>query len=359
MNTHDMKDRPASPRRRPIGLAAAVAMAAAVTSPAALIVGVDAEHLIPTAVALPPGGAGANTPGTSSSVEPSTLAPCETLTYTVSGFPAGEIVYVKINDGEGMGNSAIQGAGVVAQQRIGSDGTARGSVEIPCDFDQGGHTLRFLATESFGDDGESRGYTNRSPEFTVTNARDEENENTAGGADTAGDPSRSGGGDSGGADAASPGAAAGAAAGGARSPGAATASTGSDDGGSDNSQAGAAPRSTVVRPGAAAAASRNGSSGSTGAGTSTGGQSGGGALGFDGAGGGSVDAALLADSRRSDVPIFGLIVAGAILVVGLGIIATLAGFLWTRRVDSAGNSLRSNPPADHGYGAADSHYGLP
>ncbi|MDK8552117.1 hypothetical protein QP907_07300 [Corynebacterium pseudodiphtheriticum] len=115
------------------------------------------------AAALPPGGASADTPGTSTSVSPRTVEQCGTLNWNVSGFPAGETVHIKIDDGDGT-DQATHGAGVVQTQRIGSGGTASGSLQIPCNMAPGGHWLRYLATG-----GENNlGYTARAgSDFTV------------------------------------------------------------------------------------------------------------------------------------------------------------------------------------------------
>lgn len=115
------------------------------------------------AAALPPGGASADTPGTSTSVSPRTVEQCGTLNWNVAGFPAGETVHIKIDDGDGT-DQATHGAGVVQTQRIGSGGTASGSLQIPCTMAPGGHWLRYLATG-----GENNlGYTARAgSDFTV------------------------------------------------------------------------------------------------------------------------------------------------------------------------------------------------
>lgn len=115
------------------------------------------------AAALPPGGASADTPGTSTSVSPRTVEQCGTLNWNVAGFPAGETVHIKIDDGDGT-DQATHGAGVVQTHRIGSGGTASGSLQIPCNMAPGGHWLRYLATG-----GENNlGYTARAgSDFTV------------------------------------------------------------------------------------------------------------------------------------------------------------------------------------------------
>lgn len=123
--------------------------------------------------ALPPGGPGANTPGTSSSVSPGSLRQGATIRFTLRGFPAGETVNVKIDDGVGYSNTTLQGAGVVYQQRIASNGTVSGSFQLPSFVRAGSHWLRFLASQQFTDaKGNTgvKGFTNSSPRFTVVAA---------------------------------------------------------------------------------------------------------------------------------------------------------------------------------------------
>ena len=128
----------------------------------AVLSGAVAATAFPAA-ALPPGGASADTPGTSTSVSPRTVEQCGTLNWNVAGFPAGETVHIKIDDGDGT-DQATHGAGVVQTQRIGSGGTASGSLQIPCNMAPDGHWLRYLATG-----GENNlGYTARAgSDFTV------------------------------------------------------------------------------------------------------------------------------------------------------------------------------------------------
>ena len=125
--------------------------------------------------AIPPDGAGADTPGTSASVSPRTLAPGATIRFTLSGFPAGEVVYVKIDDGTECDAAAVHGACVYHQQRIGSSGSVSGSFEVPTGLKPGAHWLRFLASEEMTDkDGTYlgvKGYTHRGgTDFTVVAA---------------------------------------------------------------------------------------------------------------------------------------------------------------------------------------------
>ena len=122
-----------------------------------------------TASALPPGGARASTPGTSSTVS-SSVSEHGVISFSVSGFPANTVVSVKVDDGDLCPSDAAQGACVVHQQKTDSNGNVSGSFVLP-DVGAGTHTLRFLATgEKRDKDGKYLGteaYTNRSPEFTV------------------------------------------------------------------------------------------------------------------------------------------------------------------------------------------------
>lgn len=122
-----------------------------------------------TASALPPGGAKASTPGTSSTVS-SSVNEHGVISFSVSGFPANTVVSVKVDDGDLCPSDAAQGACVVHQQKTDSNGNVSGSFVLP-DVGAGTHTLRFLATgEKRDKDGKYLGteaYTNRSPEFTV------------------------------------------------------------------------------------------------------------------------------------------------------------------------------------------------
>ena len=127
------------------------------------------------AVAIPAGGASPDTAGTSASVSPATLAAGALIRFTVSGFPAGEVVYVKIDDGRFCAQQGVHGACVVHQQRIGGSGTVSGSFTLPADLQPGAHWLRFLASaELTGDDGSYlgvKGYTSRgNADFTVVGA---------------------------------------------------------------------------------------------------------------------------------------------------------------------------------------------
>lgn len=136
----------------------------------------------PTAQALPPGGANSvDTPGTSSSVSPGTLQAGDTISFRVSGFPAGEQLYIKVDDGQACPSDAAQGACVVHQQKINSAGVAEGSFVLSKELAEGPHTLRFLATEivysSSGQQEGSRGFSNRSPQFTISGV----NQNSSGG----------------------------------------------------------------------------------------------------------------------------------------------------------------------------------
>lgn len=123
-----------------------------------------------SASALPPGGAKASTPGTSSTVS-SSVTEHGVISFTLSGYPANTQVSVKVDDGNLCPSDAAQGACVVHQQMSDGNGNVSGSFVLP-DVGTGTHTLRFLATgEKRDKDGKYLGteaYSNRSPEFTVT-----------------------------------------------------------------------------------------------------------------------------------------------------------------------------------------------
>ncbi|SKB09401.1 hypothetical protein [Aeromicrobium choanae] len=123
------------------------------------------------AAALPPGGADPDTPGTSASASPTRVAPGDRLSFTVTGFPAGETVFVKIDDGTQCDAAAVHGACVYHQQKIPSSGTVSGSFTVPGDLAPGAHWLRFLASEPILRDGQQvgvKGYTARGrSDFTV------------------------------------------------------------------------------------------------------------------------------------------------------------------------------------------------
>lgn len=135
-----------------------------------------------TASALPPGGAKASTPGTSSTVS-SSVTEHGVISFTLSGFPANTVVSVKVDDGDLCPSDAPQGSCVVHQQKSDANGNVSGSFVLP-DVGAGTHTLRFLAAgeEKFDENGISKGrpsYTNRSPEFTVTSEGGSDSSNSS------------------------------------------------------------------------------------------------------------------------------------------------------------------------------------
>ncbi|MFT4286580.1 hypothetical protein [Nocardioides sp.] len=124
------------------------------------------------ASAIPDGGAGANTPGANASVSPRSLSAGQTIHFTISGFPAGEVVYIKIDDGNFCSQKGVHGACVVHQQRLSGSGSASGSFTLPGDLAAGAHWLRFLASEEMTDAQGNylgvKGYTTRKgADFTV------------------------------------------------------------------------------------------------------------------------------------------------------------------------------------------------
>ena len=83
-----------------------------------------------TASALPPGGAKASTPGTSSTVS-SSVSEHGVISFSVSGFPANTVVSVKVDDGSLCPSDAAQGACVVHQQMTDGNGNVSGSFILP------------------------------------------------------------------------------------------------------------------------------------------------------------------------------------------------------------------------------------
>jgi hypothetical protein len=180
---------PAAPAGRRWVLAAGrwVALGAVLLAAA---VGASLAPGVGPARAIPSGGPGADTPGTNSSVSPTTLSPCQTINFTVSGYPAGEIVYIKIDDGIGYGDTSVQGSGVWHSQAIPASGTVNGSFELPCDIAPGAHWLRFLASQYVdpADPGKGvLGFTRRGgADFTVVSAATPTSGGAGGGSGTGG-----------------------------------------------------------------------------------------------------------------------------------------------------------------------------
>ncbi|MFY1634978.1 hypothetical protein ACN27F_17185 [Solwaraspora sp. WMMB335] len=146
--------------------------------------------------AVPPGGASPDTPGTASSVAPRDVVPGTSISWKVSGFPPGESVHIKIDDGDYCGEAAVHGACVVHIQQIAADGTASGSLPIPADLTHGAHWLRYLATEQFTDANGTvgtRGYTLRGgSDFAVVAAGATPGPDSGGSPATGGSPAAGG-----------------------------------------------------------------------------------------------------------------------------------------------------------------------
>ncbi|MBN8882034.1 MAG: hypothetical protein J0H73_06935 [Salana multivorans] len=140
------------------------------------------------ALALPPDGPGPETPGTSSRVWPTEVRPGDRLYFEVSGYPANETVYIKIDDGQ-MCSDTSHGACVYATQALDATGYASGSIIVP-DLAEGAHWLRMLATGDVFDSvtGEKlgyEGYTRRGGnDFTVVAGASGGADGTGGGGDT-------------------------------------------------------------------------------------------------------------------------------------------------------------------------------
>lgn len=148
------------------------------------------------ALALPPDGAGPDTSGTSSRVWPSSVKPGDRLNFEVSGFPANETVYIKIDDGATCSDTS-HGACVYATQKLNSKGYASGSIVVP-DLPAGSHWLRMLATGDVYDSetGEKlgyEGYTRRGGNSFTVVASSGSSGTTGGGSTTGGSGSTSGG----------------------------------------------------------------------------------------------------------------------------------------------------------------------
>lgn len=123
------------------------------------------------AQALPPDGPGPETPGTKSRVWPKKVKAGDRLYFEVSGYPANETVYIKIDDGT-MCSDTSHGACVYHTQKLNKKGYAKGSLVVP-NLAPGKHWLRMLATGDVFDSktGEKigyKGYTRRGGNtFTV------------------------------------------------------------------------------------------------------------------------------------------------------------------------------------------------
>ena len=123
------------------------------------------------AQAIPPDGPGPETPGTKSRVWPKKVKAGDRLNFEVSGYPANETVYIKIDDGL-MCSDTSHGACVYHTQKLNKKGYAKGSLVVP-NLAPGKHWLRMLATGDVFDKktGEKigyKGYTRRGGNnFTV------------------------------------------------------------------------------------------------------------------------------------------------------------------------------------------------
>lgn len=96
------------------------------------------------ASAIPPDGPGVDSPGTSSRVWPTTVKAGDRLNFEVSGYPANETVYIKIDDGLACSDTS-HGACVFHTQKLDGNGYATGTIVVP-NLAPGAHWLRMLAT---------------------------------------------------------------------------------------------------------------------------------------------------------------------------------------------------------------------
>jgi hypothetical protein len=125
---------------------------------------------IGAAEAVPSDGPSSDTTGTSATVSPRTLPAGSVITFTVRGFPAGQTVSVKIDDGA-LCADATHGACVYLQQKIPASGTVSGSFTLPRGLGRGAHWLRFLASGPAPNGNGTVGYTCRGDsDFTVIKA---------------------------------------------------------------------------------------------------------------------------------------------------------------------------------------------
>lgn len=121
--------------------------------------------------AVPADGPGPDTSGTSSTVWPSEVKAGDRLNFEVSGYPANETVYIKIDDGNACADTS-HGACVYHTQKLNKNGYASGSLVVP-DLAPGAHWLRMLATGDVFDSETGKklgyeGYTRRGGnDFTV------------------------------------------------------------------------------------------------------------------------------------------------------------------------------------------------
>ncbi len=140
----------AMPNRGAVATASARAKLAALGALATIAAALVAVFFVApqSALALPPDGPSPNTPGTYVEVWPTTVQAGDVLNFRVSGFPAGEIIHLKYDDGDASvcGSSAVHGACVIHTQVVPSSGVTVGSIVIPSDLPAGTHWLRFLAS---------------------------------------------------------------------------------------------------------------------------------------------------------------------------------------------------------------------
>lgn len=117
----------------------------------------------PAAVALPPAGANSsNSAGTNVEIDVSSIAQCDKVTLTVSGYKLADAAYVKIDDGQVTAN----GSDVLGSISL-NGGSGSGQIEIPCDAPTGSHSFRVLGRGTNAE-GFEVGYSFKTEEFTIT-----------------------------------------------------------------------------------------------------------------------------------------------------------------------------------------------
>lgn len=105
-----------------------------------------------TALAIPPGGPSENRGGAVITLDALVVAPGAAVAYHGTGFNAGEVVSIKVDDGLVLPQTPAGGADVFATVTAGEDGTIAGSVDLAgvrsdyaAELASGKHLLRFLS----------------------------------------------------------------------------------------------------------------------------------------------------------------------------------------------------------------------
>lgn len=98
------------------------------------------------ASAIPPGGVRPDAEGANCVIASNQLKPGDYISFTLTGYPPGQMLNIKIDDGAGYSDQTVSGSGSVYQGTIGEDGSHSGSFRLPGDISEGVHWLRFLSS---------------------------------------------------------------------------------------------------------------------------------------------------------------------------------------------------------------------